>query len=303
MHAATDKGLFHLTGVDWGDASELVVAIDTLVADVHFVADTAPADLGFKSLAVNLSDLAAMGADPCAALASVCHPHRGTAAETAWLHAFREGLESLAADFQMTIAPVATARGPLCVTVEALGRVPAGLALTRGGAAPGDRILVTGTLGDAGLALAGEPMRTGTNAAWLRTRLTHPVPRVAAGIALRGLASAAIDVSDGLAADLGHILAASGVGARLEVDALPRSRALREAVPVERGLALALASGDDYELCFTVAPGNLAEAEGRLGALPGGVSVIGTVSADPGLRCVRADGSPFEPAPGYRHFS
>lgn len=303
MRAASDNGLFHLTGIDWGDARELVVVIDTLVADVHFVAHTAPADLGFKSLAVNLSDLAAMGADPCAALASVCHPESGTAAGTTWLHAFRQGLESLAADFQMTLGPVAMTGGPLCVTVEALGSVPAGLALTRGGAAPGDRILVTGTLGDAGLALAGDPPGAAAQDAWLRARLTRPAPRVAAGLALRGLASAAIDVSDGLAADLGHILEASRVGARLEVDALPLSWALRESVPLERGLALALASGDDYELCFTVAPGNVAEAERRLGALPGGVSVIGTVNADPGLRCVRADGSPFEPAPGYRHFS
>ena len=306
MRAATDtgaqaSGAAFPESLDCGDGRQLVVVIDTLVEGVHFAAGTAPADVGFKALAVNLSDLAAMGADPRSARASVCHPRSG---EGPWLDAFGEGLGAAAARFGVHVGPVVTTRGPLCVTVEALGSIPEGLALTRAGAAPGDSIAVTGTLGDAGLALAGAAPAAGPDdGRWLQARLARPEPRVEAGIALRGLASAAIDVSDGLAADLGHILGASGVGARLDVEKLPLSRALADAVPPERAWELALASGDDYELCFSVAPHRLAEAEQRLRALPGGATVIGTVTETPGLQCLRGDGSAFQPAPGYRHFS
>jgi thiamine-monophosphate kinase len=187
--------------------------------------------------------------------------------------------------------------------VEALGSVPRGMALGRGGAAPGDRILVTGTLGDAGLALAAEGATMTQEArAFLQIRLARPEPRLAAGIALRGLASAAIDVSDGLVADLGHILTASGAGARLMVDDLPLSRVLAEKLPRERAWELALSSGDDYELCFTVAPDALARVDDRLRDLDCGFTAIGTVTAKVGLQCLRADGSCLRPAPGYRHF-
>ncbi len=169
--------------------------------------------------------------------------------------------------------------------------------------AAGDRILVTGTLGDAGLALTGDSVAMTREAnAWLQARLARPAPRVEAGIALRGLASAVIDISDGLVADLGHILAASGAGARLTVDDLPLSRVLAETLPRERAWELALSSGDDYELCFTVAEKRFAEVERRLQGLACGFALIGTVTASGGLQCLRADGSHFEPAPGYRHF-
>ena len=306
MRGATDTGAEALGAafpepLDCGDGRQLVVVIDTLVEGVHFAAGTAPADVGFKALAVNLSDLAAMGADPRSARASVCHPRSG---EGPWLDAFGEGLGAVAARFGVHVGPVVTTRGPLCVTVQALGSIPEGLALTRAGAAPGDSIAVTGTLGDAGLALAGAaPAGDSDDGRWLQARLARPEPRVEAGIALRGLASAAIDVSDGLAADLGHILGASGVGARLDVEKLPLSRVLAGNLPPERAWELALASGDDYELCFTVAPHRLAEAEQRVRALPGGATVIGTVTAAVGLQCLRGDGSAFQHAPGYRHFS
>ena len=306
MRAGTDnggvaRGAAFPEPLDCGDGRQLVVAIDTLVEGVHFAAGTAPADVGFKALAVNLSDLAAMGAEPRSARASVCHPDPDA---RPWLDAFEGGLGVLATRFGVDVAPLSVARGPLCVTVEALGTIPEGLALTRAGAAPGDRIAVTGTLGDAGLALAGggAPGTAPEDVTWLQGRLERPEPRVETGIALRGLASAAIDVSDGLAGDLGHILEASGVGARLDVEQLPLSRILANAVPRERAWELALASGDDYELCFTVSPDRLGETERRAGALPGGITVIGTVTATGKLRCLRGDGQPFQPAPGYRHF-
>ena len=299
MPAATDST--HPLAVDTG--CELVIAIDTLVGGVHFPVGTAPADVGFKALAVNLSDLAAMGATPLAARASLTHPDDGGDDGRRWLAAFEEGMGALAQRFGIDAARPVAARGPLCVTVEALGSVPRGMALGRGGAAPGDRILVTGTLGDAGLALAAErPAMTPRMEAFLQIRLARPEPRVEAGIALCGLASAAIDVSDGLVADLGHILTASGCGARLMVDDLPLSRALAEKLPRERAWELALSSGDDYELCFTVAPDALAQVDDRLRDLDCGFTPIGTVTAKLGLQCLRADGSCFRPAPGYRHF-
>ncbi|GMQ75919.1 MAG: thiamine-phosphate kinase [Gammaproteobacteria bacterium] len=282
---------------------ELVVAIDTLVGGVHFATATAPIDVGFKALAVNLSDLAAMGAEPLAARASLTHPDHGEDHGRRWLAAFEQGLGALGRRHGLAAAHPLTARGPLCVTVEALGTVPRGMALRRDGAAPGDRILVTGTLGDAGLALAaGSVAMTREARAWLQARLARPEPRIEAGIALRGLASAAIDISDGLVADLAHILAASGAGARLTMEDIPLSAILADELPPERAWELALSSGDDYELCFTVASHRLAEVERRLRSLACGFAAIGTVTANGGLQCLRADGRRFDAAPGYRHF-
>ncbi len=292
-----------LQALDWDAGQQLVIAIDTLVHGVHFPAATAPGDVGFKALAVNLSDLAAMGAAPRAAQACLTHPQAGESEGRRWLAAFEEGLGALAQRFGIPRVPPQTARGPLCVTVEALGSVPRGMALCRDGAAPGDLILVTGTLGDAGLALSADSAAMdAASSAWLQTRLARPEPRVEAGIALRGLASAAIDVSDGLVADLGHILTASGTGAHVNVDDLPLSPALRRHLPREHAWELALSSGDDYELCFTLPPGRLEQVEDRLRDLACGFTLIGNITAGGGLRCRRADGSHFRPAPGYRHF-
>jgi thiamine-monophosphate kinase len=292
--------------LDCGHDRELVIAIDTLVDGVHFPAATAPADVGYKALAVNLSDLAAMGADARAARTSLTHPRDGEDEARSWLRAFESGLDALAQRFSVAVAPTVTTRGPLTVTVEALGTVPRGMALRRDGAAPGDRILVTGTLGDAGLALSIGEADSATEAldtdAWLQARLARPEPRLEAGIALRGLASAAIDVSDGLAADLGHILSASGVGARLTVDDLPLSPALLKRLPRERAWELALSSGDDYELCFTVPPDRMDEVECRLRDLGCAIALIGTITTGTALTCLRSDGSHFRPTPGYRHF-
>lgn len=289
--------------LDCDSEHEVVIGIDTLVDGVHFASGTAPADVGFKALAVNLSDLAAMGADPRLALASVTHPESGEDRAQRWLAAFEAGLGVLAQSYSVATARPLMARGPLCVTVEALGTVPRGMALRRGGASPGDRILVTGTLGDAGLALAADSAAmTPQTGAWLQARLARPEPRVEAGIALRDLASAAIDISDGLVADLGHVLQQSGVGAQLTMEDLPLSRVLRDALPREQAWELALSGGDDYELCFTLAPHRLAEATHRLRDLACGFTPIGTVTATGGLQCLRADASRFQPRPGYRHF-
>ena len=302
MPSATDSiRSAEFLDVDAGHA--LVIAIDTLVDGVHFASGTPAADVGFKALAVNLSDLAAMGAAPRAARTSLALPGEDDDEDDAWIADFEEGLNILAGRHHVATAQPLTTRGPLCVTVEALGVVPWGMALGRGGARPGDRILVTGTLGDAGLALSAESAALDAHArTWLQTRLTRPEPRIEAGIALRGLASAAIDISDGLCADLGHILEASGAGARLMVDDIPLSRTLTQGVPRERALALALSSGDDYELCFTVAEEHLAEAGARLQDLVCGFACIGTITANGALQCLRSDGSHFEPAAGYRHF-
>lgn len=288
---------------DLDAGAELVVAVDTMVEGVHFPLRTAPADVGFKALAVNLSDLAAMGATPRAARVCLTRSEDGERGAVTWRAAFAEGLGELAQRFHMTVAYEAPIRGSTSVTVEVLGSVPRGMALRRAGAAPGDAILVTGTLGDAGLALADEGAALeAADRAYLQARLARPEPRVQAGLALRALASAAIDVSDGLAADLGHILAASGVGARIAVESLPLSPVLARAVAHARALELALAAGDDYELCFSVPETRVAEAERRLGVLRVPVSRIGSVTAGSGLEALGADGSACALPRGYVHF-
>ena len=237
-------------GVDY------VVSVDMLVEGRHFTATADPARLGHKTLAVNLSDLAAMGALPRFVLLAGALPD----ADTTWIGAFMRGFDALALQYDVELLGGDTTRGPRNLCVTAIGELPAGSALTRAGARPGDTIYVSGVLGDAALALAAMRGRTGVRRdalPALTTRLDAPEPRVALGGALRGVATAAVDLSDGLVGDLGHILAASGVGATLDLPAIPRSAALQEKLAgSERDLALAclLAGGDDYELCFTAAP-------------------------------------------------
>ena len=289
--------------VDVPAGESLAVAVDTLVEGVHFPPGTAPADVGHKALAVNLSDVAAMGAEPRWATLALTLPR----ADEAWVAAFADGFFALAERFQVELVGGDTTRGPLTVSVQILGTVPAGRALRRCGARPGDRIFVTGALGDAGLALRRLQAGGDTDAEpWpaLLACLHRPEPRVAAGVALRGLASAAIDVSDGLAADLGHVLAAGGVGATLRVDRLPRSAAFRQAV--QAGSPdwhdLPLAAGDDYELCFTVPAAQADAVAARLGGLA--VTEIGEIEAEPGLRCVTGDGHAYRIGrEGYEHFA
>ena len=233
--------------------NELVISVDMLVEGRHFLRDTDPRRLGHKTLAVNLSDLAAMGATPRYALLAGALP----GAEEPWLGEFAAGFFLVADRYGVELIGGDTTKGPrnLCVTI--IGEVPAGTALTRGGAKPGDDIYVSGSLGDAALALVAIRQRTTLTPDALdvaRKRLEAPEPRIALGERLRGIASAALDISDGLTGDLAHILETSRVGATIELPSIPRSPALDvKLAGTERELALRclLAGGDDYELCFT----------------------------------------------------
>lgn len=278
---------------------ELAVGIDTLVAGVHFLPDCDPASLGWKSLAVNLSDLAAVGAEPAWATLALTLPEP----DEAWLAAFARGFGELAAAEDVQLVGGDLTRGPLTITVQAHGFVPLDHVLRRAGARPGDLVCVSGALGDAGLALRhlsrDEPLDE-----YLRRRLERPEPRVALGEVLRGLATAAIDLSDGLVSDLGHILGASGCGARLELTRLPLADQVAAAVAADDDWALPLTAGDDYELCFTLPP----TAAGQLPVLAAAagcpLTTIGEIQAGRGLRCVRADGSAWMPSGGgYDHFA
>jgi thiamine-monophosphate kinase len=277
---------------------DLAATLDTLVSGVHFFPDADPEALGHKALAVNLSDLAAMGAEPAWVTLGLTLP----AADETWVAAFACGFCSLAREAGVSLVGGDTTRGPLALSVEAKGLVPAGQALRRCGARPGDAVFVTGTLGDAGLALRllgeGVPVEAG-----LRRRLERPDARLAAGTALRGLASAAIDVSDGLAADLGHILEQSGAGAEIELACLPCSAAVAAWLERTGDWALPLTAGDDYELCFTLPQERLADLHRLLPALPCPVTRIGTVTPGTALTIRAADGSAFRPSrPGWEHF-
>jgi len=282
---------------------QLVLAVDTLVEGVHFAKGVPASAIGWKALAVNLSDLAAMGAEPAVALLALTLPTD----DAAFVDEFAAGFSALADTHRVALVGGDTTRGPLAASVTAIGYVPKGSALTRAGARAGDDLWVTGTLGDAAGALAlwrsGMPMlRTGV----LRERLDRPTPRLGAGLALRGLASACIDLSDGFLADLGHLLAMSGLGADIEADALPASPALLEAfpdLPIRRDLQLA--GGDDYELCFSAPVARREAVRTALDAVATPATRVGTLVAGARLRLFDADRLPL-PLPtrrGYVHFA
>ncbi|GAB3508833.1 thiamine-phosphate kinase [Pseudoxanthomonas daejeonensis] len=300
-----DAALLHVPA-----GHELVVTADTLNAGVHFPEDTAPADIGWKALAANLSDLASMGARPAWCTLSLSLPQ----ADAGWLEGFLDGFLELAAMHGIALVGGDTTRGPLSIAVTAMGLVETGAALRRDRARIGDDIWVTGTLGDAAaaLVLAGHmpaiegvaPPEDARIAAALRMRLERPTPRVEAGRALLGLAHACVDVSDGLLADLGHVCERSGVGADIELAALPASTALRQAFGDGAGrIALQAGGGDDYELCFT-APPVVREAVAMVLEQAGvECSRIGRVVTGDGVRALAADGSRWQTPPGgYVHF-
>lgn len=278
---------------------QLAVAMDTLNAGVHFPSGTAPYDIGWKALAVNLSDLAAMGAMPAWCVLSLSLPD----ADAEFVDGFLDGFLALAAQHDVALIGGDTTRGPLSVCVTAHGFVEPGMALRRDGARVGDDVWVSGTPGDAAGALS--QWKAGVDgAASLRERLDRPMPRVALGRALRGVATACIDVSDGLLADLGHVCAGSGVGARIDVDALPASDALREAFDGDALRALQAAGGDDYELCFT------APVEAREAVLRASVSAdvrvsrIGRTVEGRGVAAFVADGDAWSARTvGWQHFA
>ena len=276
---------------------QLVVTADTLNDGVHFPRGTSPADVGWKALAVNLSDLASMGAEPAWCTLSLSLPQ----SDPAWIEGFLDGFLDLAGQHDIALVGGDTTRGPLSIAVTAMGLVEPGRALRRDGARVGDEVWVTGTLGDAagGLALLDrEPVPA------LRARLDRPTPRVAAGRALAGIATACVDVSDGLLADLGHVCARSHVAAHLDVDALPASAALREAFGEADRIALQASGGDDYELCFT-APADAGADIGAVSAQLGlRITRIGRIVAGEGVHPVDAKSQPWSsPRRGYDHFA
>lgn len=280
--------------------AELLVSMDTLVAGAHFFADAPAADIAQKALAVNLSDMAAMGARPRWLGLSLTLP--GYDAD--WLGRFAAAFNDLAGRYSLILIGGDLSRGPLSVTVQIQGEAPRGRALRRAGAQTGDHIYVTGELGAAAWALqclrAGRPEAA---AEAEHARLHRPEARVKTGLALCDVARSCIDISDGLLADLGHILAASGLGAELMLPAIPLSQSLKTQ-PRATALELALSGGDDYELCFTLPPDLPAPALAALGRdCP--VHHIGrTTPPGAGLKLLQDDGRVYQPAfaGGYRHF-
>ena len=273
---------------------QTAISSDMLVEGRHFFAGADPHKLGHKSLAVNLSDLAAMGARPVACTLALALP----AAERDWLHGFSSGLFALADAFDCELIGGDTTKGPLNICITVFGEVQPGHALRRDAAQAGDDIWISGTLGDARLALAGYRNEVALDEASLQAaavRMHTPTPRVELGVLLARLrvAHAAIDISDGLVGDLGHILARSHVGATLDVDALPAGDVLATRETALRR-AYTAAGGDDYELCFTAPASARAAVLAAAGSVATPVTRVGRIEAQPGLRLVDAAGQPLD---------
>ncbi len=292
---------------------QLVMSMDTLNEAVHFPSGADPFLLAQRCLLVNLSDLAAMGAEPLGFTLALSMPQ----AEAGWLQAFSEGLAEIAVRERCPLLGGDTTKGPLSVTIQAHGSVPAGQAILRSGARPGDAIYVTGQLGDAAAALwwmlkderFDDTLMDGAEEQALRQAFYQPESRIQAGIALRYLASAGLDISDGLASDLQHILQASSKdgrvpGAELYADKLPCSEVFRQRVRPDQQEALALSGGDDYELCVCIPPHAEQTACDAMQQLDIAFTRIGEVTSTAGLVVVGADGgrSALQSA-GYLHFS
>jgi thiamine-monophosphate kinase len=281
---------------------QLAVSTDTMVEGRHFLPTVPPERLGHKALAVNLSDLAACGAKPLAYTLALTLPR----VDEAWLDGFARGLHALAQAHEIELVGGDTTAGPLAIGITVFGEVPTGQALLRSGARAGDELWVSGCLGDARLALEvfrGAVALGAEDFNAVRLRMERPEPRVALGLALRSVASSAIDLSDGLLGDLRHVLVRSAVGATVHADALPKSAVLAaQALPMQR--LCTLAGGDDYELLFTVAPAQreaVLQAAARAGVA---ASRIGHIDAHTGVRVLDAQGQPL-PAPfaGFDHFA
>ena len=282
---------------------QLAVSSDMLLEGRHFSPQDSPAGIGHKSLAVNLSDLAAMGATPRWATLAIALPEENDA----WLTAFARGFFRLADLHGIELVGGDTTRGALTLSITVMGEVPPGQALRRDGAQAGDDIWVSGVLGSAALALAyrqGRLFMEQIDAAKVLPALYLPTPRVTLGIALRGLAHSAIDVSDGLLADLGHILERSGVGARLEFGALPTLPVVQSYLHETVARDCVLAGGDDYELCFTAPAGRRDAIHAAAAGANVTVTRIGQITAEPGLSVIAADGKLLAyDKTGYDHFA
>ena len=282
---------------------ELVLCTDTLVAGVHFPEDTDAASVGHKALAVNLSDMAAMGALPYWATLALTLPN----VNHEWLTAFAKGFFDLAQEYNVSLIGGDTTRGPaLVMTVTIMGEVPAGAALRRSGSKPGNDVWVSGNIGDAALAVAHRHGRVVLEEADYREalmRLYEPTPRVALGQALRGLATAAIDVSDGLLADLTHICRLSGVGATVELPLVPVSSIGAKHLATPQGRTAIVAGGDDYELCFTAHPNSRESIEDLEKVLGVPLTRVGQIKRGKGVSLLGADGKPVKvDGRGFDHF-
>lgn len=280
---------------------QLAISVDTLVAGVHFPFEALPEDVAERALRTNLSDLAAMGANPRWFTLALTLP----AVEEDWLRSFSRGLFACAREYGIALVGGDTTSGPLAITIQVMGAVPPGLAMRRDGANIGDFVLVTGHLGDGAAALAllqKEVACDELSSHYLIERFYRPTPRLQESALIRNFASAVIDISDGLVADLQHICDASDVGAVIDVENLPLSPAVQSLKVGNKAIDWALSGGDDYELCFTVAPEKMADiamliAEGKLNA-----TIVGEIT--PGNRVVcEYSGEPYRlTKTGYQHF-
>lgn len=284
---------------------QLAVSVDTLVAGVHFPADAKPEDIAERALRTNLSDLAAMGAEPLWFTLALTLPKNSEYVSEEWLRSFSRGLFRTANHYEIVLVGGDTTSGPLSISIQIMGAVESHQALRRDGASIGDFVCVTHYLGDgaAALALIQHRLELGSeHQDYLRERFYLPTPRLLESNLLRGIASAALDISDGLVADLNHICEASDLGAVIDVENLPLSPALLAMNNLQQARKWALSGGDDYELCFTVSPDKMPElamliAEGKIRA-----SVVGEIVAGSGVHC-ELEGEPFELAvQGYQHF-
>jgi len=286
------------------DGMQLVTTVDTLVDQVHFPAETSAENIGHKSLAVSLSDLAAMGAEPAWATLAITMPE----INDTWLREFCDGFFALAQRYNVQLIGGDTTQGPLSVTVQLMGIVPEGKALTRQGTKPGDAIFVSGVIGDAALGLALQqgrvslPDSTSENVNYFLNKLNKPEPRNSLGQALRGIATAAIDISDGLLADLNHILIASHVGATLNWDQIPLSSKMQIISVTQNIRQFVLRGGDDYEMCFTVPPNNRDNVCALAQQLGIAVSEIGKIEGKDGLRMTDKGATHIIRTDGFEHF-
>jgi len=280
------------------EGHQLVVTVDTLIEGVHFPVNTSPEDIGHKALAVNLSDLAAMGASPRWVTLALSLP----SADESWVAKFAQGFMALAKKYGVSLVGGDTTRGALSITVQAMGCVNNAMSLLRSAASEGDDIYVSGTIGDAGLALQ---MLSGQGVIpdSLLKALNLPEPRIDLGMALNGIANASIDVSDGLIADLGHILEASEVGAELSLESMPYSSDVKQWLETGNDEILPMTWGDDYELLFTASPEHASAIQALSVRLDLPLTRIGKITEQPGLRIFTPEGEITNVAgTGYDHF-
>ncbi|MGK0441466.1 MAG: thiamine-monophosphate kinase [Pseudohongiellaceae bacterium] len=284
------------------EGSQLALSIDTLNANVHFPVEAKANLIAQRALAVAISDLAAMGATPFAFSLAISLPE----SNLDWLHDFSVGLQKAAETYDVALIGGDTTKGPLSITVQVKGLVPKGEALIRSGAQPGDLVYVTGSLGDAAAALAfmqGKLPIDKADQHFFKQRYYQPNARIAIGQSLLALATSAIDISDGLMADLGHIAKRSGCGSEITASDIPLSFELREACSIEQALPYALAGGDDYELCFTVQPDDKAQVLELSELMDVPITEIGYMVESLGVRCLDKNGQAIVMSEtGYQHF-